>query len=170
MPTPSQPKAKPVISFVWTPTFPEPRDMDEARFRREHLLAEIREIDGQLANPTRMGSDGQPMELKEYRAWRGRAIAAAQTKRNNARLLGLWIEGFRPVRGSASPSSASPAASSHPTPPSQAEVQILGETVALFDRLVSEDVEFDRDELHLIQRLQALYDALTATPNPGGKT
>jgi hypothetical protein len=75
--------------------FEEPASVEEAEARMAELVLDMREIEVQLGDRNRTGSDGQRLSSDEYHAWRQRASVALVYKQREYQLLKRWVRNRR---------------------------------------------------------------------------
>jgi hypothetical protein len=69
----------------------EPRSLEEAIHRRDHVLTEVQDIQDQLGDRSRLVG-GRGMTDDEYWAWRGKAKGALKHKLAEYRRLKAWVQ------------------------------------------------------------------------------
>ena len=72
------------------PEFDEPQTLEECQERMDKLVSEVRDIQTELGNKNKRGSDGKRLSSKDYHEWRGRALKACRFKQEEHQFLKRW--------------------------------------------------------------------------------
>jgi hypothetical protein len=92
-PTPTSGRTESLLA--WREAVMACSDLAELEEHAAILLAEIQDIEAQLAAPQHIGPDGQPLTGAAYQGWRARAVASRHAKTNLYRPLKSRIRDLR---------------------------------------------------------------------------